>query len=158
MHAGDRRRAVLQRRFNDRPLLVFWEMTKACDLACLHCRADAQHQPAPDELTTAEGRRMIDDLAALEAPRPIVILTGGDCLKRADLIELIDHAKASSLPVALAPSVTPLLTTERMREVDHPFYVYLDGSTNLVNIVYERKAGGVGNIVALPEGVSAPPS
>ncbi len=117
MHAGDRRRAVLQRRFNDRPLLVFWEMTKACDLACLHCRADAQHQPAPDELTTAEGRRMIDDLAALEAPRPIVILTGGDCLKRADLIELIDHAKASSLPVALAPSVTPLLTTERMREV-----------------------------------------
>ena len=117
MHAGDRRRAVLQRRFNDRPLLVFWEMTKACDLACLHCRADAQHCPAPDELSTAEGMRMIDDLSALAAPRPILILTGGDCLKRADLLELIDHAKSSSLPVALAPSVTPLLTTERMREL-----------------------------------------
>jgi len=117
LHSGDRRRAILQRRFNDRPLLVFWEMTKACDLACFHCRADAQHQPSRDELTSAKGRQMIDELAALSSPRPILILTGGDCLKRADLLELIDHAKSRSLPVALAPSVTPLLTPERMREL-----------------------------------------
>lgn len=117
LHAGDHRREVLQRRFNDRPLLVFWEMTKACDLACFHCRADAQHDPSPCELTTDEGRHLIDELAQLASPRPILILTGGDCLKRPDLLELIDYARSASVPVALAPSVTPLLTRERMRQL-----------------------------------------
>jgi radical SAM protein len=117
IHAGDHRRDVLQRRFNDRPLLVFWEMTKACDLACFHCRADAQREPSSCELTTDEGHRMIDELAQLSSPRPILILTGGDCLKRPDLLEIIDYAKSASVPVALAPSVTPLLTPERMREL-----------------------------------------
>ena len=117
IHAGDHRREVLQRRFNDRPLLVFWEMTKACDLACFHCRADAQRDPSPCELSTDEGRRMIDELAQLASPRPILILTGGDCLKRLDLLELIDYAKSAAVPVALAPSVTPLLTPERMHEL-----------------------------------------
>jgi radical SAM protein len=117
LHAGDHRREVMQRRFNDRPLLVFWEMTKACDLACAHCRADAQHDPSPCELTTDEGRRMIDEMAQLASPRPILILTGGDCLKREDLLDLIDHARSMSVPVALAPSVTPLLTPEKMREL-----------------------------------------
>ena len=117
LHAGDHRREVMQRRFNDRPLLVFWEMTKACDLACAHCRANAQHDPSPYELTTDEGRRMIDEMAQLASPRPILILTGGDCLKRDDLLELIDYARSVLVPVALAPSVTPLLTLERMREL-----------------------------------------
>jgi len=117
IHSGDHRREVMQRRFNDRPLLVFWEMTKACDLACFHCRADAQHEPSPCELSTEEGRRMIDELAQLASPRPILILTGGDCLKRPDLLELIDHARSASVPVALAPSVTPLLTPDRMRQL-----------------------------------------
>ena len=117
LHAGDHRREVMQRRFNDRPLLVFWEMTKACDLACAHCRANAQHDPSPYELTTDEGRRMIDEMAQLASPRPILILTGGDCLKRDDLLELIDYARSVLVPVALAPSVTPLLTPEAMREL-----------------------------------------
>jgi radical SAM protein len=117
LHPGDHRREVLQRRFNDRPLLVFWEMTKACDLACFHCRADAQHEPGPCELSTDEGRHLIDELAQLASPRPILILTGGDCLKRPDVLELIDYARSVAVPVALAPSVTPLLTTDRMIEL-----------------------------------------
>ena len=60
---------------------------------------------------------MIDELAELASPRPILILTGGDCLKRADLLELIDYARSVAVPVALAPSVTPLLTVEKMREL-----------------------------------------
>ena len=117
VRAGEHRREILQRRFQDRPLLVFWEMTKACDLACSHCRADAQSERGPRELTTEEGRRMIDSLAVLASPRPILILTGGDCLKRPDLVELVDYARAAQLPVALAPSVTPLLTRVRMDEL-----------------------------------------
>ena len=97
-------------RFDDRPLLVFWETTKACDLACFHCRACAQPTPGPDELSTAEGRALIDELAAAGRPRPILILTGGDCFKRADLTELAAYAQDRGVPVAIAPSVTPQLT------------------------------------------------
>jgi radical SAM protein len=85
-------------------------MTKACDLACFHCRACAQPEPGPDELSSDEGKALIDGLAAIGRPRPILILTGGDCLKRADILELVAYAGEHSVPVALAPSVTPQLT------------------------------------------------
>ncbi len=101
-------------RFNDRPLLVFWEMTTACGLSCAHCRANAQLVPTADELTTEEGFSFIDELAALGAPRPILILTGGDCMMRSDLEEIVAFARASQVPVAIAPSVTPKLTSERL--------------------------------------------
>ncbi|HUY43492.1 MAG TPA: TIGR04053 family radical SAM/SPASM domain-containing protein [Acidimicrobiales bacterium] len=101
-------------RFDQRPLLVFWEMTKACDLACRHCRASAQREPALDELTLEEGLALIDELASLGAPRPILILTGGDCLKRRDLLIVLDYAAKKRVPVALAPSVTPLLNVAAM--------------------------------------------
>jgi radical SAM protein len=97
--------------FSDRPLLVFWEMTKACHLACLHCRANAQYEGGPDELSTDEGRALIDELAAVGRPRPILILTGGDCLMRDDIVDLARYARQHDVPVAIAPSVTPRLTT-----------------------------------------------
>ena len=106
--------------FSDRPLLVFWEMTKACDLACRHCRACAQPSPGPDELSTEEGRSLIDQLALVGRPRPILILTGGDCFKRPDLLELCAYAQERGVPVAVAPSVTPELrpaALEGLREV-----------------------------------------
>jgi radical SAM protein len=108
------------RQYDDRPLLVFWETTKACLLACYHCRADAQRSPGPGELSTAEGRALIDELAALERPRPVLILTGGDCMMRPDIVDLATHAQARSVPVAIAPSVTARLTPEilaRLRAV-----------------------------------------
>ena len=104
-------------RFDDRPLLVFWETTTACDLSCRHCRASAQPEPGDDELSTAEGMALIDELAGVGRPRPILVLTGGDCLKRADLTELIAHAASRSVPVALAPSVTPLLTDATLEQM-----------------------------------------
>ncbi len=103
--------------FNDRPLLVFWEMTKACQLACFHCRANAQLTGGPDELTTLEGRLLIDSLAAIGRPRPILILTGGDCLMRDDIVELAAHAQSVNVPVAIAPSVTPRLTDDVLRSL-----------------------------------------
>ena len=97
--------------FDRRPLLVFWEMTKACPLACFHCRADAQLNCGPDELSTLEGINLIDSLAALGRPRPILILTGGDCLMRDDIVDLAAYAHSQNVPVAIAPSVSPKLDT-----------------------------------------------
>ena len=96
--------------FDQRPMLVFWEVTRACQLACKHCRASATMDPLPGELTTAEGFKLIDQVAGFGRPYPILVLTGGDCLLRPDLFELVEHANGLGVPVALSPSVTPSLT------------------------------------------------
>jgi len=100
--------------FDQRPMLVFWEVTRACQLACFHCRASATEGALPGELTTTEGFNLIDQVAAFGRPFPILVLTGGDCLLRPDLFELVEHAKGLGVPVALSPSVTPQLTPEKI--------------------------------------------
>lgn len=100
-----------------RPFIVIWEVTRACALACAHCRADAITVRNPLELTTQEGKTLLDDLASLGAPRPIVVLTGGDPFERDDLAELVRHGHAAGLPMALSPSVTPRLTSEALIEL-----------------------------------------
>ncbi len=96
--------------FDERPFLAIWEVTQACDLACVHCRASAQPDRHPLELTTEEGRRLIDEIAGLRVP--VFVLTGGDPIKRPDLFELIGHARQMGVRVSLTPSATPLLTQE----------------------------------------------
>jgi AdoMet-dependent heme synthase len=54
--------------FDERPFLAIWEVTQACDLACVHCRASAQPDRHPMELTTEEGRNLIDQIASLQVP------------------------------------------------------------------------------------------
>lgn len=93
------------------PLLVFYECTKACDLACSHCRACAMPHRHPNELDTETARRLLDDLAGFPA-RPTVVFTGGDPLKRGDLPDLVEHAHQRGLRPALAPAATELLTDE----------------------------------------------
>lgn len=99
---------------DQRPILVFWESTRACLLACAHCRAEAQRDPVPGELTTSEAERFIDSLAEFGKPSPVLVITGGDALMRPDLDQLITRARGAGLHVALAPSVTPLLTDDRL--------------------------------------------
>lgn len=98
--------------FNEKPILVFWETTRACDLACRHCRAEAIPEPLPGELTTEEGMALIEQIEAFGQPYPILILTGGDALKRSDLFELIAFARKKGIRVSIAPSVTPLLNPQ----------------------------------------------
>src|SRR5579875_3062339 len=94
--------------FDQRPMLVFWETTRACLLACRHCRASARAEPLPGELSHDEGRRLIDRVAGFGRPFPVLVLTGGDCLMRPDLLDLVGYATRLGVPVALSPSVTPL--------------------------------------------------
>ena len=73
--------------FDERPFIVIWETTQACDLACVHCRACAQPVRSALELSTDEAKRLIDEVAALGSP--VFVLTGGDPLKRPDIFELV---------------------------------------------------------------------
>jgi AdoMet-dependent heme synthase len=95
--------------FSQRPMLVFWETTRACLLACRHCRASATTQPPPGELSTAEGHALIEQVAGFGRPYPILVLTGGDCLLRPDLFGMVGHAVSLGIPVCLSPSITPRL-------------------------------------------------
>ena len=116
-----------------RPILVFWETTKACALACRHCRAEAIERPPPGELATADALRFVESLAGFGHPRPVLVATGGDVLLRGDLDVVLAHARAAKVPVALAPSVTPLLVPERVSEIRRAGVkvasISLDGAT-----------------------------
>lgn len=83
---------------NERPFMVIWETTMACDLACRHCRAEAMDEHDPLGLTTLEGKMLLDQVERFGKPRPLVILTGGDPFKRDDIFELVDTAPRSGCP------------------------------------------------------------
>jgi radical SAM protein len=95
-------------------MLVFWELTRACLLACRHCRAAAIAEPLPGELTHEQGTAFIESLTGFGRPYPVLVLTGGDPLMRDDLVQLATHARALGLPVAIAPAVTPRLRPETL--------------------------------------------
>jgi len=119
--------------YAQRPMLVFWETTRACLLACRHCRASATTQAPGGELTTQEGYHLIDEVAGFGRPYPILVLTGGDCLLRPDVFGLAGHAASLGIPFCLSPSVTPLLDAEMISRIAacgaRAVSVSLDGAT-----------------------------
>jgi len=95
--------------FDQSPMLVIWEVTQACDLACVHCRASAQPERNPKELSTEQGYRLLDEIRAFGSP--LMVFTGGDPLKRPDLLDLVRYSVKIGLRTNVTPSATPLLTT-----------------------------------------------
>lgn len=93
--------------FATRPFLVFWEITRACALACRHCRAEAQPRRHPDELDATEALALVDQLAELSPP--MLILTGGDPLMRSDVLDIARRGTALGMKVGLSPSATARL-------------------------------------------------
>src|SRR5687768_10345373 len=94
--------------FDDVPQRVYWELTRACDLACSHCRASAEPRANPRELGTHAVYRILNEIAA--ECKPHIILTGGDPLKRRDFFNIVKHTVDLGLPCLVAPSATELLT------------------------------------------------
>ena len=129
--------------FNERPFIAIWEVTQACDLACVHCRASAQPNRDPLELTTKEGKDLIDQIAASKVP--VFVLTGGDPIKRPDLFELIGHAREVGVRVSLTPSATPLLTKEivvRLKEAGLArLAVSMDGASAATHDAFRGMSG-----------------
>lgn len=97
------------------PRLVAWEVTRRCNLSCLHCRAAAINEPDPDELNTEQGLKLIDQIAEMGGPT-ILILTGGEPLMRDDVFELAAYGTKKGLKVAMAPNGT-LLTAEKAEKI-----------------------------------------
>ena len=115
------------------PMIIYWELTSACGLACSHCRATAMPDPGPGELSTAEAIGLLEEITRFGDPLPHVVMTGGDPLRRADLDVLVRAATERGIGVSLAPAVTPLLTRQRLAELADlgvsAISLSLDGST-----------------------------
>lgn len=128
--------------YDHAPRNVYWETTIACDLACEHCRANAIHDRDPLELTFEEGKALLDEIKRLGS---MVILTGGDPMKRPDLFDLITYAREIKVPVSITPSTTPTLTQEgvqRFKELGvAAMGVSLDGPTEALHDAFRGVAG-----------------
>ena len=99
--------------YSDAPRNVYWEMTIACDLVCKHCRAESIPCRDPQELTTEDGKALMRDVKTMGS---MMILTGGDPMKREDLLDLIAYARGIRLPLGITPSTTPTLTRDIVRQ------------------------------------------
>ena len=97
------------------PFLVYWEMTRACDLACHHCRAEAITQPDPRELSTSEAKVLLEKLRGFNWRGPHLVLTGGDPLRRPDFFYLLEYGACLGLYMSVAPSGTKALSREALR-------------------------------------------
>ncbi|ELY58116.1 Radical SAM domain-containing protein [Natronococcus amylolyticus DSM 10524] len=98
---------------SERPVVLIWEVTQACGLSCDHCRADAQPDRHPDELSTAEGRRLLKEATAFGEGQ-LVVLSGGDPLVRDDIAELVAYGDELGLRTTMTPSGTRSLSTARV--------------------------------------------
>ena len=101
--------------FNDHPFIVIWESTRACGLACRHCRATAVQDRHPLELNTRDALALLDQVA--EANPTLFVITGGDPVRRPDLKELIAYGSGRGLRIGLSPSATPELVEQDFAEL-----------------------------------------
>ena len=130
---------------SQRPFMVIWETTQACDLACKHCRAESQKEHNPLALSFEAGKDLVDQVLEFGEPRPLFIMTGGDPFKRADIWDLTAYASQKGLPVALSPSGTPLLMPENLKKIRENgckvISLSLDGSTAAIHDTFRGVLG-----------------
>lgn len=98
------------------PIVIFWELTRSCALACRHCRATAQPQRHPLELNADECFKVMDELLGFDQP-PIVVLSGGDPFMRRDLFDIAEYGIDRGMTVSVSPSATALGTRERLQRL-----------------------------------------
>ncbi len=100
----------------NKPRLIFWELTKGCNLRCIHCRASATELSSPTDLPTSAAKHIIDQIA--EISHPILVLSGGEPLFRSDIFELARYGTEKGLRVALATNGTLVTKPVAQKIVD----------------------------------------
>lgn len=111
--------------------MVAWEVTRQCNLSCVHCRASAGKGPYEGELTTQEALHLLNDIAS--QADPVVILTGGEPLLRSDILDIASHGTALGLRMVMAPNGTLLMPelAEELRQAGiQRLSISIDGSTS----------------------------
>ena len=112
-HSGQLPSHLLQFSKDKKPVVV-WNMTRRCNLKCVHCYAKALEEDGADDISTEQGKAIIDDLAAYGAP--VMLFSGGEPLVRKDLVELAQHATGKGMRAVISTNGT-LITKEKAREL-----------------------------------------
>jgi 12,18-didecarboxysiroheme deacetylase len=152
-HSGSLPSHLLQFSADKKPVVV-WNVTRRCNLKCVHCYAHAvdQDQMPPDELTTAEGKAVLDDLAEFGAP--VILFSGGEPLVRADLPELAAHAVAKGMRAVISTNGT-LIRPAVAQELKKIGLSYVGISLDGLAEVNDRFRGVKGAFQRALEGIHA---
>jgi radical SAM protein with 4Fe4S-binding SPASM domain len=138
------------RHASERRPVVVWNVTRRCNLACSHCYAESADRAYPGELTTEEGKRLLEDLAGFGVPA--VLFSGGEPLLRPDLLELIAHARSLGLRCTLSTNGT-LLTPALARALRALELRYVGVSLDGLEPVHDRVRGRRGAFAAALAGI-----
>jgi len=134
----------------DKKPVVVWNMTRRCNLRCIHCYAHARSRADEDELTTEEGRALLDDLAAFGVP--VVLFSGGEPLLRPDLPELAAYAVGRGMRAVISTNGT-LIDAETARTLKRIGLSYVGISLDGLEEVNDRFRGVPGAFRAALEGI-----
>ena len=139
---------------DSRPFVLIWEVTQACNLACDHCRADAQPVRHPEELTTKEGKRLLEQAREF-GDGQLVVLSGGDPLARPDLLELVEYGTELGLRMTLTPSGTSSLSPAVVEDLADAgvrrMALSLDGATAETHDEFRGESGSFEQTVEAAE-------
>jgi len=124
------------------PNVIAWESTRACNFACVHCRAQAQKLPDPNQLTTHEALSLVDQITDL--CKPVLIISGGDPLQRKDIFEIASYASSRGIRVAMSPSgsgITPDVIRKMKASGVKMISISLDGSKPEIHDNFRKVQG-----------------
>lgn len=133
-HSGTLPSHLLQFSADKKPVVV-WNMTRRCNLKCVHCYAKALEVEGKDAITTAQAKAIIDDLAAYGAP--VMLFSGGEPLVRQDLVELAKHATHTGMRAVISTNGT-LITQEKARELKEVGLSYVGISLDGLEEIHDR--------------------
>jgi 12,18-didecarboxysiroheme deacetylase len=134
----------------DKKPVVVWNVTRRCNLKCVHCYAQADAAAAPDELTHAEGLALLDDLKTFGVP--VVLFSGGEPLMRPDLFELVSHTVALGMRAVISTNGT-LITREVALRLKDLGLSYVGISLDGIEPTHDRFRGKKGSFAAAMAGV-----
>lgn len=136
----------------DKKPVVVWNVTRRCNLKCVHCYAHARDELFPDELSTIEGKSVIDDLSAFGSP--VILFSGGEPLMRRDLIELADYAVSKGMRAVISTNGT-LITPAVAGQLKNVGLSYVGISLDGMRDVNDRFRGARGAFQMALDGIEA---
>jgi len=148
--SGERRGETVPKKASERRPIVVWNITRACNLKCVHCYNDSGACKAGDELSTAEAKGVIDDLVQFGVPS--VLFSGGEPLMRTDLFELIGYAVERGVRAVISTNGT-LITAEKARQIKQHGVSYVGISLDGIGPVNDEFRGVTGAFVKTVEGI-----
>lgn len=148
--SGEREKDLVPKKASERRPIVVWNITRACNLKCVHCYNDSGACKASDELSTAEAKGVIDDLVQFGVPS--VLFSGGEPLMRPDLFELIGYAVERGVRTVISTNGT-LITAEKARQIKQHGVSYVGISLDGIGPVNDKFRGVTGAFVKAVEGI-----